>query len=163
MHRTVCIDLLWISQVQQEAHGITPPLHCISGMGSSLFLCASFIPFSTDFVSHPSRVSGKTEPFVTLIWAFHSFCTVGHHLVTLSLRLQFGFCPLVIYLHKTHGVVLQQLIRATPLILHLLFFCCLQPGVSIHISIGISAKNLHIQAGLNHVRSWHNVEAVNIL
>lgn len=147
---------------------IAPPLPCISGMGSSSFLYAPSTPFSSGYddpVSHPSRVSGKTETFFTLIWAFHSFSTMGHHLVTLSLRLQFGFCPLVIYFHETHSVVLQQLIHATPLTLHLLLFWCLQAGVSLHISIGISAtKPPHPhQSCLNHVRSGHNLEAVNFL
>lgn len=82
---------------------------------------------------------------LTLIWAFHTFSAVGHHLVTLSLRLQFGFFPLVIYLHEPFAVVLQQLIHATPLTHHLLYFFCPQPGVSTHISVSISAKSLHIK------------------
>lgn len=60
-------------------------------------------------------------------------------------------------------VVLQQLIHATPSNHPLLFFFCLQPGISIHISVGISAKKPPHQAGLNHVRSWHNLEAFNFL
>lgn len=150
MHRAVCIGPARVTCVHQEAHGITPSwFHCIS-WAPLYFWMHLFYPLAVDntvlvlaVLPHPSRVSGRKRVFLSLSGYFTA--SVLLVIILSPFISKASACSLSSgYFPGTHGVALQQ-IHATPLTLHLLFFWCLQPCISIHTNISISVKNLYVR------------------
>ena len=127
MHRAMCISLARITCVQQEAHGITPSWpHCISWAPPDFWmhLLYHLAVDTTILCSQSCLIPQEFQAKLSLLLFLSGYSTAPVLLVIIPhLISKSSVCSLSSgYLCETHGVALQQLIHATPLTLHLLFF-----------------------------------------